>query len=91
MSITGEQVSGLPAESAFFQQPPAQPDKRYFSDMSRIESGKMQVKEQDCNISELMHNLVTIIQPQAKAKQMQLFIDTFEVTNEDIITDPLKN
>ena len=59
-------------------------------DMSRIESGKMQVKEQDCNISELMHNLVTIIQPQAKAKQMQLFIDTFEVTNEDIITDPLK-
>lgn len=59
-------------------------------DMSRIESGKMQIKEQPCNISELMHNLVNIIQPQVKAKQMQLFIDTFDVNNEDIIADPLK-
>ena len=59
-------------------------------DMSRIESGKLQIKEQECNISELMHNLVNIIQPQVKAKRLQMFIDTFEVTNEDVITDPLK-
>jgi Signal transduction histidine kinase len=37
-----------------------------------------------------MHNLVSIIQPQVKAKQLELFIDTFEVTNEDVIADPLK-
>ncbi len=59
-------------------------------DMSRIESGKVQIKEQECNISELMHNLVNIIQPQVKAKQLELFIDTFEVANEDIIADALK-
>lgn len=59
-------------------------------DMSRIESGKVQIKEQECNISELMHNLVNIIQPQVKAKQLELFIDTFEVTNEDVIADALK-
>ena len=59
-------------------------------DMSRIESGKVQIKEQECNISEQMHNLVNIIQPQVKAKQLELFIDTFEVTNEDVIADPLK-
>ena len=59
-------------------------------DMSRIESGKVQIKEQECNISELMHNLVTIIQPQVKAKQLELFIDTFEVTNENVIADSLK-
>ena len=59
-------------------------------DMSRIESGKMQIKEQECNISEIMHNLVNIIQPQIKAKQLELFIDTFEVTNEDVIADSLK-
>lgn len=59
-------------------------------DMSRIESGKVQIKEQECNISDLMHNLVNIIQPQVKAKQLELFIDTFEVTNEDIIADALK-
>lgn len=59
-------------------------------DMSRIESGKVQIKEQDCNISELMHNLVNIIQPQVKAKQLELFIDTFEVANEDVVADALK-
>ena len=59
-------------------------------DMSRIESGKVQIKEQDCNISEVMHNLVNIIQPQVKAKQPELFIDTFDVNNEDVIADSLK-
>ena len=59
-------------------------------DMSRIESGKLQIKEQECNLSELMHNMVNIIQPQVKAKQLELFIDTFEVVNEDVIADPLK-
>ncbi|MCI8529720.1 MAG: response regulator [Lachnospiraceae bacterium] len=59
-------------------------------DMSRIESGKVQIKEQECNISELMHNLVNIIQPQVKAKQLEMFIDTFEVANEDVIADALK-
>ncbi|HBA47119.1 MAG TPA: hybrid sensor histidine kinase/response regulator, partial [Lachnospiraceae bacterium] len=59
-------------------------------DMSRIESGKVQIKEQECNVSEIMHNLVSIIQPQVKAKQLELFIDTFEVANEDVIADALK-
>ena len=59
-------------------------------DMSRIESGKVQIKEQECNIAELMHNLVNIIQPQIKAKQLELFIDTFEIVNEDVIADSLK-
>lgn len=59
-------------------------------DMSRIESGKVQIREQECNISELTHNLVNIIQPQVKAKQLELFIDTFDVANEDVIADQLK-
>ena len=59
-------------------------------DMSRIESGKVQIKEQECNISELTHNLVNIIQPQVAAKRLELFIDTFNVNNEDVIADPLK-
>lgn len=59
-------------------------------DMSRIESGKIQIKEQPCNISELTHNLVHFIQPQVKAKQLELFIDTFDVANEDVIADSLK-
>ncbi len=59
-------------------------------DMSRIESGKLTIHNQECNIPELMHNLVNIIQPQVKSKQLEMFIDTFEVVNEDVIADPLK-
>ena len=59
-------------------------------DMSRIESGKLTIHYQECNIPELMHNLVNIIQPQVKSKQLEMFIDTFDVTNEDVIADPLK-
>lgn len=59
-------------------------------DMSRIESGKLQIHNQECNVPELMHNLVNIIQPQVKSKQLEMFIDTFGVVNEDVIADPLK-
>ena len=59
-------------------------------DMSRIESGKVQIQEKECNLSELLHTLVNIIQPQAKAKQLNFSVDTFDVANEDIFADPLK-
>ena len=59
-------------------------------DMSRIESGKLQIQEKECNLSELLHTLSNIIQPQVKEKQLDFFIDTIDVANEDIYTDPLK-
>ena len=59
-------------------------------DMSRIESGKVQIKEQPCNISDVMHDLVNIIQPQVKAKQIELFIDTYNISNEEVFADSLK-
>ncbi len=59
-------------------------------DMSRIESGKVQIKEQECNISDVMHDLINIIQPQVKAKQIELFIDTYNIANEEVIADSLK-
>ena len=34
-------------------------------DMSRIESGKIVLSEEDFGLSDLLHNLVTIVQPQA--------------------------
>lgn len=59
-------------------------------DMSRIESGRTAVVEQECNLSEIVHNLVSIIQSQVSAKQQELFIDSFHVTNEEVYADPLK-
>ena len=59
-------------------------------DMSRIESGKVQIQEKECNLSELLHTLANIIQPQVKAKQLSFLIDTIDVVNEDVYADPLK-
>ena len=59
-------------------------------DMSRIESGRIEVAEQECNLSDLIHNLIHIIQPQVNAKQQKFQIDAFKVRNEDIYADQLK-
>ena len=59
-------------------------------DMSRIESGRVEVAEQECNLSDLVHNLIHIIQPQITAKQQKFQIDAFKVKNEDVFADPLK-
>ncbi len=59
-------------------------------DMSRIESGRVEVAQQECNLSDLIHNLIHIIQPQIIAKQQKFQIDAFKVKNEDVYADPLK-
>ena len=59
-------------------------------DMSRIDSGRVEIQEQECNLSELVHSLIHIIQPQITAKQQQFQIDAFQVKNEYVHTDQLK-
>lgn len=59
-------------------------------DMSRIESGKMKIEETEVHLPDMIHDLRTIIQANVKAKNQELFIDTQDVKNEDIITDKLR-
>ena len=59
-------------------------------DMSRIESGKMTLDETEVHLPDLIHDLRTIIHANVVAKQLELFIDTQDVVNEDIITDKLR-
>lgn len=59
-------------------------------DMSRIESGKLKIQTKECNIPEMIHSLLSIIQPQIKAKQLDFYVDTFDIKNEDVYADPLK-
>ena len=59
-------------------------------DMSKIESGKIQLHEQECNISEVMHNLIDMIQSQIHAKSLDFFAETGRVTHENIIIDSLR-
>lgn len=59
-------------------------------DMSKIESGKIQLQEQECNLSVAMHNLVNMVQSQVSAKNLDFFVETSDVEHEDVIIDSLR-
>ena len=59
-------------------------------DMSRIESGTVKLQETDVHVSDLMHDLRTMIQSLIKAKNQNLFIDTQDVVHEYVVTDKLR-
>ena len=59
-------------------------------DMSRIESGSVKLDEKPVHMPDLLHDLRTMIQGLIQAKQLNLYIDTQDVQNEDVITDKLR-
>lgn len=59
-------------------------------DMSRIESGKMHLEEKPCSLPEILHGLRNIVQADIHAKQLELYIDTVDVLDEDIYCDKLR-
>lgn len=59
-------------------------------DMSRIESGKVKIEEQEILLPEILHDLRTIVQADARAKQLDFQIDTLDVINETIFCDRLR-
>ena len=56
-------------------------------DMSRIESGKIHLEETEVSLPEVLHDLKTIISGQIHAKQLELYMDAMDVTNEDVYCD----
>jgi len=56
-------------------------------DMSRIESGKIHLKEVEVNLSDVLHDLKTIVSGQIYAKQLELYMDAMDVTDEDVYCD----
>ncbi len=59
-------------------------------DMSRIESGSVKLEEKTVHIPDLLHDLRSMIQGLAEAKQQGLYIDTQDVEHEDVIVDKLR-
>ncbi|MGN0733822.1 MAG: ATP-binding protein, partial [Emergencia sp.] len=59
-------------------------------DMSRIESGKIHLEETEVNLSDVLHDLKTIISGQINAKQLELYMDTMDVTDEDVYCDKIR-
>ena len=56
-------------------------------DMSRIESGKLHLEETEVSLSDVLHDLKTIISGQVHAKQLDLYMDAMDITNEDVYCD----
>ena len=56
-------------------------------DMSRIESGKLHLEEVEVNLSDVLHDLKTIVSGQIHAKQLELYMDAMDVTDEDVSCD----
>ena len=56
-------------------------------DMSRIESGKIHLEEVEINLSDVLHDLKTIVSGQIYAKQLELYMDAMDVTDEDVYCD----
>jgi len=56
-------------------------------DMSRIESGKIHLEEVEVNLSDVLHDLKTIVSGQIYAKQLELYMDVIDVTDEDVYCD----
>lgn len=58
-------------------------------DMSKIESGKVTLSEEEFDMAKMVENLLAIIHPQIQEKNQQLKVNTSNITHEDVIGDPL--
>lgn len=58
-------------------------------DMSRIESGRVDIEETECSLPDMLHDLRNILVTQVQAKQLDFYIDTIDVIDEDIYCDRL--
>ena len=59
-------------------------------DMSRIESGAVQLDEKAVYLPDLFNDLCAIVQNLVDSKNLHLVIDTQEVVHEDVLTDKLR-
>ena len=59
-------------------------------DVSRIESGKVSLAEEEFSLSDQFDSMVNMIAPQIKAKKQELSVEIGHVIHEDVIGDPLR-
>lgn len=59
-------------------------------DMSRIESGKIQLEEKPYNLLDILEGLQSILQVDVDAKQLKLCMDIVDVQDEEVYCDKLR-
>lgn len=59
-------------------------------DMSKIESGKMTLNEELVSLRDVMESMVSIVQPQVKAKHQKFNISIFNILSENVHCDSVR-
>ncbi len=59
-------------------------------DMSRIESGKVKIEENEVHLPDIFHDLKTIVQTDIHSRQLEFFMDAVDIVNENIMCDKLR-
>ena len=59
-------------------------------DMSSIESGKMRLEETEVNLTDVLHEVKSIIGGQVCAKKLELFMEIADGVHEDVLCDRLR-
>ncbi|MBP3326225.1 MAG: response regulator [Coprococcus sp.] len=59
-------------------------------DMSKIESGKMTLNEELVSLREIMESIVSIVQPQVRAKHQKFNISIFNILSENVHCDSVR-
>jgi signal transduction histidine kinase/DNA-binding response OmpR family regulator len=56
-------------------------------DMSKIESGKISLSEEEFNLSDSIENLITLFHSQMKSKKLELKVNIATITHENVVGD----
>ena len=56
-------------------------------EMSRIESGQLELRDRECSLQEILYDIRTIVQADVAAKDINFLIDTADVADENLICD----
>lgn len=59
-------------------------------DMSKIESGKMTLNVELVSLREIMDSIVSIVQPQIKAKRQKFNIFIYDISSENVLCDSVR-
>ncbi len=59
-------------------------------DMSKIESGKMILNVELVSLKEIMESIVSIVQPQIKAKRQRFDVFIYDITSENVLCDSVR-
>lgn len=59
-------------------------------DMSRIESGRVQLQPENTSVADLLHEILIVARPQASAGGLEFCLKMGQVVEEDLVLDPVR-